>query len=113
MRMDTKDKTEAKAEAGRLIDALGGTSVVAALCQTSLSAVSQWRENGIPDARLMFLRVIRPEMFPDLVSGAPSRRATDAIPSSGHPGRQPPSPHNILDTVPTSAVVSAIPTSKD
>lgn len=31
----------------------------------------------------------------------------------GHGGRQPPSPHNILDTVPENAVVSAIPISKD
>jgi putative transcriptional regulator len=28
----------------------------------------------------------------------------------GHAGRQPPKPHNILDTVPDSAVMSPIPT---
>ena len=42
-----------------------------------------------------------------------NRRATDFQPAAGHPGRQPPSPHNILDTVPEGGVVSAIPTSND
>ncbi|MDB5801777.1 MAG: hypothetical protein JWL63_2716 [Rhodocyclales bacterium] len=47
----------------KLIDALGGTSVVAALCECTTGAVSQWRENGIPHTRLMFLRLARPEVF--------------------------------------------------
>lgn len=35
----------------------------------------------------------------------PLRRATDPMPAPGHCGRQPASPHNILDTVPDGAVV--------
>lgn len=46
-----------------IIDALGGTSKVAALCKVSLAAVSQWREDGIPQARRMFLELARPEVF--------------------------------------------------
>jgi hypothetical protein len=50
-------------EHAQIIDALGGTAKVAALCEVSPAAVSQWRENGIPKSRLMFLRLARPEVF--------------------------------------------------
>ena len=33
------------------------------------------------------------------------RRATDPLPAPGHAGRQPPSPSNILDSVPRHSVV--------
>lgn len=50
-------------DANQLIDALGGTVETAKLCQVGPSAVSQWRENGIPKSRLMFLRLARPDVF--------------------------------------------------
>lgn len=43
----------------RLIDELGGTVEVARLCQVSSQAVSKWRNDGIPQARLMYLRLAR------------------------------------------------------
>lgn len=61
--MDTKEKQLTLAEVNRVIDDLGGTFEAASLCDTSESAVSQWRRNGIPDARLMYLRAVRPEVF--------------------------------------------------
>lgn len=48
----------------QLIDALGGTAKVATLCKVSMAAVSQWREDGIPDARRMYLELARPDVFP-------------------------------------------------
>jgi hypothetical protein len=60
--MDAKSKKNA-ATASLIIDGLGGTSKVATLCETSPSAVAQWRENGIPRARLMFLKLARPDVF--------------------------------------------------
>ncbi len=48
---------------GEIIDALGGTNAVAELCEVSPSAVSQWRQDGIPKARLMFLHAVRPDIF--------------------------------------------------
>lgn len=53
-------------DANQIIDLLGGTSEVAALCEVSTSAVSQWRNDGIPRARLMFLRVVRPDVFAEI-----------------------------------------------
>jgi len=44
-----------------LIDSLGGTVKVADLCRVSSQAVSKWRREGIPEARLMFLQAVRPE----------------------------------------------------
>lgn len=46
-----------------LIDELGGTVQVARLCQVSSQAVSKWRSNGIPPARLMYLRLACKEAF--------------------------------------------------
>ena len=49
--------------ASKIIDTLGGTAVVAKLCRVKPPSVSEWRKNGIPDARLQFLEVIRPDVF--------------------------------------------------
>lgn len=46
-----------------IIDALGGTAKVAQLCEVEMAAVSQWRHAGIPHARIMFLRLARPDIF--------------------------------------------------
>ena len=49
--------------ANKLIDAVGGTKKMAELCEVEPSAVSQWRDSGIPKARLMFLKLARPHLF--------------------------------------------------
>ncbi|WGG48944.1 hypothetical protein [Rugamonas sp. DEMB1] len=102
-----------------IIDSLGGTSEVARLCEIQPPSVSEWRKNGIPKTQLKFLRLARPDVFLRLDGGEPSiasmpiddahRRATDLAPTAGHGGRQPPSPHQILDTVPEHAVVTQLP----
>lgn len=46
-----------------IIDALGGTFRVAELCEVRPPSVSDWKKYGIPRARMMFLRVARPEVF--------------------------------------------------
>lgn len=46
-----------------LIDALGGTSAVARLFDIKPPSVSNWRTVGIPKARLMYLRLSRPDLF--------------------------------------------------
>lgn len=45
-----------------IIDQLGGTVRVAELCKVRPQAVSKWRRDGIPQARLMFLAAIRPDV---------------------------------------------------
>jgi len=50
-------------DANKIIDSLGGTVSVSSLCDVTKAAVSQWRIYGIPKARLMYLRVIRPDVF--------------------------------------------------
>ena len=49
-----------------IIDALGGTFRVAKLCEVRPPSVSDWRKYGIPRARMMFLRLARPEVFKKL-----------------------------------------------
>jgi len=46
-----------------VIDALGGNSKVAELCNISSQAVSKWRREGIPQARRQFLELAFPEAF--------------------------------------------------
>lgn len=46
-----------------LIDSLGGTMATAALMEVAGASVSNWRYTGIPRARMMFLRVARPDLF--------------------------------------------------
>ena len=50
-------------DANTLIERLGGTVKVSELCEVSAQAVSQWRTEGIPKARLMFLKLARPDVF--------------------------------------------------
>ena len=52
--------------ASTIIDRLGGTTKTAALCQVTKASVSDWRKRGIPRARLMYLRLARPEVFAGL-----------------------------------------------
>lgn len=49
--------------ASNIIDALGGTSKTARLCGVKDPSVSEWRQTGIPKARLMYLRLARPDVF--------------------------------------------------
>lgn len=49
--------------ASHIIDRLGGPTVVGKLCECQPQAVSQWKQKGIPKARLLYLRAIRPDVF--------------------------------------------------
>ena len=46
-----------------IIDKFGGTNDLARVCDVTPQAVSQWRKDGIPDARLMYLKLLRPDVF--------------------------------------------------
>jgi DNA-binding transcriptional regulator YdaS (Cro superfamily) len=62
-------------ENNEIINLLGGTSKVSKLCSVSPAAVCQWRKNGIPKDRLIFVAALierlsegkytRKQMFPD------------------------------------------------
>ena len=53
-----------------IIDLIGGTTKVARICEVEPQAVSQWRKTGIPNARLMFLKLKRPKIFRQLKKAA-------------------------------------------
>jgi hypothetical protein len=57
-----------------IIDALGGTGAVADLCDVRPASVSEWRKAGIPKARRMYLKAIRPEVFGPAPGVAPDFR---------------------------------------
>jgi len=49
--------------ASRVIDRLGGTTETARLCEIKPASVSEWRRKGIPQARLQYLQLLRPDVF--------------------------------------------------
>jgi len=61
-----------------IIDALGGTSATARLCEVQPPSVSEWRKNGIPKAQLKFLKLARPDAFPN--APKPKRRRSQVTP---------------------------------
>jgi hypothetical protein len=81
-----------------IIDALGGTSEVARLCEIQPPSVSGWRKLGIPKAQLNFLKLARPAVFAELGLTDPvaGRRATDPEPELGRAGRTPPSRDSLM-----------------
>lgn len=50
-------------DANFIIDSLGGTKAVAALFRIKPPSVSGWRKNGIPSARMDYLRLAYPHLF--------------------------------------------------
>lgn len=46
-----------------IIEKLGGTAEVARICEVQMPSVSEWKTNGIPKARLMYLKAVRPDVF--------------------------------------------------
>jgi len=50
-------------DSNKIIDSLGGTSEVARIFNVRPPSVSEWRKTGIPESRLMFLRLLRPDLF--------------------------------------------------
>lgn len=45
------------------IDKLGGTVRAAEFFDVKPSSISEWRRTGLPKARKMYLRVMRPDFF--------------------------------------------------
>ena len=52
-----------KIEPKKIIDEFGGVTAVAGLCEVTLQAVYQWRNTGIPRARLLYLKAVKPDIF--------------------------------------------------
>ncbi len=48
-------RTDSKT-AEEIINALGGTSAVAFICEIAPASVSAWRKKGIPEGRLLYLQ---------------------------------------------------------
>jgi len=46
-----------------IIDALGGTTKVAAIFNLKKPSISKWRITGIPESRKMYLKVVYPNLF--------------------------------------------------
>ena len=60
--MDTNTERK-KAEAIRVIDALGGTTAVSDICGIEPPSVSEWKRKGIPRPWAAYFRLLRPDIF--------------------------------------------------
>lgn len=100
----------------------GGLSALAEKIEVSPARLGNWRLRGVPIESCFAIeqategttsrKALRPDdwqkIWPELATDA-HRRATDPAPLPGHAGRQPASPHLILDTVPDHAVIVDAP----
>jgi hypothetical protein len=50
----------------QVIDLIGGVSKTARLCEVKPPSVHEWKSRGIPKARLMYLRLARPDVFKEI-----------------------------------------------
>lgn len=62
-------------EPNTAIDLLGGTNAAAVFFEVTSGAVSQWRNDGIPRARAMYLRATRPDVYDAALKAAQVRDA--------------------------------------
>lgn len=53
----------ARAELEIVVKRLGGVYALARLCEVKHPSICQWRHNGLPAARRMFLQAVRPDAF--------------------------------------------------
>lgn len=118
--MDAKNPTPIE----RAVQIAGGAIPLADACGVSFQAVYKWIKKGHPPTERCASveaavggAVTRFELLPPTFGEQKRRQAsrtTDPVPPSGHAGRQPPSPANILDTVPGHCMVlPAIPPSTE
>jgi len=59
--------------ANQVIDRLFGTNAVAKIFEIKPASVSEWRVNGIPKARLQYLRLAYPEAFEGIEAPDPDK----------------------------------------
>ena len=45
--------------ATQVIDTLGGTAAVSRIFNIAMASVSKWREEGIPESRVMYLQIAK------------------------------------------------------
>ena len=50
-------------DSNHAIELLGGTAQAARFFEVQPPSVSEWRKTGLPRARLMYLRAVRPDVF--------------------------------------------------
>ena len=54
---------EKEISAKQIIDALGGPAKVSREFKITSEAVTQWKRNGIPHGRMMYIKVAYPKLF--------------------------------------------------
>lgn len=65
----------------QVIDALGGTAAVARIFEIAMPSVTAWKDDGIPRARMMFLRVAHKKALAEI-----DLAAATAKPKKSHSG---------------------------
>lgn len=66
-------------EATKVIELLGDTAEVARMFEVRMPSVSDWKRVGIPRARMLFIRAVRPDVLEGIdVDAATSGEAREA-----------------------------------
>lgn len=76
---DSPYKYDPNHDPNRIIDGLGGTGAVAALCEIEPPSVSGWRRKQIPKGFYKFFLAIRPELFAEVSPPASSNSDANSL----------------------------------
>lgn len=73
------------APATKIISALGGTAAVARMFGLTMPSVSDWKRDGIPKTRMMYLQAAHADKLQDIdVEAATSKPASRALQGVAH-----------------------------
>lgn len=70
--------------AEKIIDRLGGTASVSRLFDVRMPSVSNWKKDGIPRARMMYLEAVLPEAVNGIDTRAATRKPCLIVPAHPH-----------------------------
>lgn len=60
------DNAGMNTQATTVIERLGDTAEVARMFEVRMPSVSDWKKSGIPKARMMFIKAVRPDVLADI-----------------------------------------------
>lgn len=74
------DNDRMNTQATTIVERLGDTAEVARMFEVRMPSVSDWKKSGIPKARMMFIKAVRPDVLEGIdVEAATATTATTTV----------------------------------
>ena len=72
------DNGRMNTHATTVVERLGDTAEVARMFEVRMPSVSDWKKSGIPKARMMFIKAVRPDVLADIDIDAATASSANA-----------------------------------